>query len=257
MSETVKSVERAGDILLLLHNSDEKLGVTEIARRLDLNKGTTYRLLASCEAKGIVRKTEEEKYGIGLRIFAMGLGVSKEFSYLEIIKPYTRKLMEEVREVINISILDDSFNGNYRTIMVAKEYASKNVLRANLNIGAFSDAHISAVGKCFFAFSKKIDLEKISEVSLTKYTENSITTKKKLMEEIDNVRKIGYAFDNEEREVGLFCVAAPIFDATGDISVAISISGPTFRMKNDDLSEKIDALLHTQHEIHQVLKMFE
>ncbi len=254
MSETVKSVERAGDILLLLHNSNEKLGVSEIASQLDLHKSTVHRLLASFEVKGLVKKTADERYGIGLRIFAMGLKVSKEFSILEIIKPYTRQLMEEVGEAINISILDDNFNGKYRTIMVAKEYSSESVLLANLNVGALSDAHISAVGKCLFAFSKNVDLSKISEDSLTKYTENSIVTKEDLFKEIDDVKKLGYAFDNEEREVGLFCIAVPIIEADGYASVAISISGPTIRMKNDNLQGKIDALLRTQAEITQILR---
>lgn len=254
MSETVKSVERAADILLLLHNSDKKLGVSEIASELDLHKSTVHRLLASFEVKGLVKKTPDEKYGIGLRIFAMGLKVSKEFSILEIIKPYTRRLMEEVGEVINISILEDLSNGKYRTIMVAKEYSPESVLLANLNVGAFSDIHISAVGKCLLAFSKKADITKISEDSLVKYTENSITTIAELQKEIDEVKKIGYAFDDEERELGLFCVAVPIFNADGDVSVAISISGPTVRMKNDGLQDKIKALLRTQQEINQLLK---
>jgi DNA-binding IclR family transcriptional regulator len=254
MAETVKSVERAADILLLLHNNDKKLGVSEIANQLDLHKSTVHRILASFEVKGLVKKTDDEKYGIGLRIFAMGLKVSKEFSILEIIKPYTRRLMKEVGEVVNISMLEENFNGKYRTIMVAKEYSAESVLLANLHEGAFSDAHISAVGKCLLAFSKKVELTKISEDTLTKYTENSITTMSGLLKEIDEVRKIGYAVDNEEREMGLFCVAVPVFEADGDVSVAISISGPTVRMKNKDLQSKIDALIRIQFEINQVLK---
>lgn len=254
MSETVKSIERIGDILLLLHNSEEKLGVSEIASCLDLNKSTVHRLLATLEMKGLVEKTDSDKYGIGLRIFAMGLKVSKEYSILEIIKPHARRLMEEVGEVINISILDDNLNGKYRTIMVAEEYSSDSVLLANLHVGSFSDAHISAVGKCLLAFSKKIDWTKVREDALLKYTENSIVSKKELLEEIDNVKRIGYSFDNEEREVGLFCVAVPIFDAKGDACAAVSISGPTVRMKNNNLQGKIDALLQTQFEINRVLK---
>jgi DNA-binding IclR family transcriptional regulator len=254
MSETVKAIERIGDILLLLHNSEEKLGVSEIASHLDLNKSTVHRLLATLEMKGLVEKTDSDKYGIGLRIFAMGLKVSKEYSILEIIKPHARRLMEEVGEVINISILDDNLNGKYRTIMVAEEYSSDSVLLANLHVGSFSDAHISAVGKCLLAFSKKIDWTKVREDALLKYTENSIVSKKELLEEIDNVKRIGYSFDNEEREVGLFCVAVPIFDAKGDACAAVSISGPTVRMKNNNLQGKIDALLQTQFEINRVLK---
>ena len=254
MSETVKSIERIGDILLLLHNSEKKLGVSEIAHQLYLNKSTVHRLLATLEIKGLVEKTDNDKYGIGLRIFAMGLKVSKEYSILEIIKPHARRLMEDVGEVINISILDDNFNGKYRTIMVAEEYSTDSVLLANLHVGSFSDAHISAVGKCLLAFSKRIDWTKVREDALLKYTENSIVSKKKLMEEIDNVKRIGYSVDNEEREVGLYCVAVPIFDSKGDACAAVSISGPTVRMKNNQLQGKIKALLQTQTEINQVLK---
>lgn len=254
MAETVKSVERASEILLLLHNSNRKLGVSEIASELDLHKSTVHRILASFELKGLVKKTSDEKYGIGLRIFAMGLKVSKEFSVLEIIKPYMRRLMNEVGEAVNISMLEDLFNGKYRTIMVAKEYSTESVLLANFHEGTFSDAHISAVGKCLLAYSKKVDLSRISEESLINYTENSITSRNELLNKIDEVRKMGYAVDNEEREKGLFCVAVPIFDADGDASFAISISGPTVRMMNEELQSKIDALFRIQFEINQVLK---
>lgn len=254
MSETVKAVERAADVLLLLHSSNELLGVSEIAERLDLSKKVVQRLLDSFLEKGLVRKSGNDKYGIGTLILAMGLKVSNEFSILEIIKPYTRRLMLEVGEAVNASILDDSVNGKYRTILVDKEYMTDGVIHVNPEVGSFADAHISAVGKCLLAFSKKVDLTQINEDFLTKYTKNSIHSKEDLLKEIDEVRSIGYAVDNEEREVGLFCIAAPIFDAKGDTFLAISISGPVLRMKNDDINGKIKALIDTQVEINQVLK---
>lgn len=254
MSETVKAVERASEILLLLHSSNELLGIGEIADRLDLQTRVVQRLLDSFLKKGLVRKTENEKYGVGTLIFAMGLKVSNDFSILEIIKPYTRQLMLEVGEAVNASILDESVNGKYRTILVDKEYMTDGVIHVNPEVGSFADAHISAVGKCLLAFSKKVDLSHIHEESLTKYTRNSIYSKKDLLKEIDEVRRIGYAVDNEEREVGLFCVAVPIFDSKGDAFLAISISGPVIRMNNDRVNEKIEALTRTQAEINQVLR---
>lgn len=254
MSEKVKAIERASDILLLIHNSGGELGITEIAERLDLHKSTVHRILATFKDRGIVRETEDERYAIGLQIYAMGLKVAKNFSAVNIIKPYINELAKKVGEVVNLSILEDYFGGNYKTILIDKEYSSSNVLSVNPNVGESTDAHVSSAGKCLLAYSKQVDMEMIHEENLKQYTQYTIIKKEQLLLEMKNIRTKGYALDNEEREIGLFCIGVPVFDRKGECTFAISISGPTVRMNNEELQTKIEALLETQKNVNNVLK---
>ncbi len=253
MSEKVKSIERASNILLLINDVNTPLGITEISERLNLHKSTVHRILTTFEEKGIVRKTEDDKYGIGLQIYAMGLKVASSFSTINIIKPYLKNLANEVGEAVNLSMIEDIFQGNYRTLVVDKAYVNDSLLAVNPNVGESTLAHVSSVGKCLLAFSHKVDVELIGTKQLEKYTDNTITDINRLKEEILEIKKRGYAIDNEEREIGLYCVGVPIFERKSECSFAMSISGPTVRMDNEELDFKISALLKTQRDINKIL----
>lgn len=250
MSETILSVDRALDVLILLYKNGEAMGVSEIGRELDLGKSTVHRTLATLENKGFAYQDKENgKYWLGLKIYAMGLLIGEKLYLTDIVKPYAKKLFDEFNEVVNVSILDKDLIKGYKSVVILKETKNKNVLSVNPNVGSSSDAHVSSVGKCLLAFSDEIDIEKDLNVSFEKYTENSISNYQDLLEELKEVREKGYAVDNEEREIGLYCIGAPILDKKGNAIAAISISGPTARMKNYNLDEKIKSLVEVAEEI--------
>lgn len=250
MSETIVAVDRALDILLLLYYYGQEIGVSDIGRELDLHKSTVHRTLATLENKGFVHQNKENgKYWLGTKIYAMGLRVGEKLSLVDIIRPYAKKLFDEFQEVVNVSILDkDSVNG-YKSIIILKEVDTNKVLSVNPNVGSSSDAHASSVGKCLLAFSKDIDINKIKTNPLKRYTENTLTNWDDLIKEFEKIRKNGYAIDDEEQEIGLYCIGAPIFDKNGNAIAAISMSGPTARMKIGDINEKISKVVDTAREI--------
>ncbi|OFI05506.1 acetate operon repressor [Clostridium acetireducens DSM 10703] len=255
MSEIIISVDRAIDILLALYNNGKEMGVSDIARELDLYKSTVHRSLATLENKGFVYQNKDNgKYWLGIKIYAMGLLIGEKLSLIDLIKPYAKELFEEFQEVVNVSILDKSSRNGYKSIIILKEVDTKKVLSVNPNIGSSSDIHVSAVGKCLLAFSKDINFEKLSHKSLKKYTENTLTNWDDLLNEIKKVRENGYAIDNEEQEIGLTCIGAPILDKYGNSIAAISISGPTSRIIKEDLDFKISKLVKTAKKISMVIK---
>jgi DNA-binding IclR family transcriptional regulator len=244
MSETILSVDRALDLMLLLYNNGEGMGVSEIARELDFHKSTAHRILATLENKGFVYKNKDtDKYWLGLKIYTMGLLVGEKLSITDIIRPFAKELFEEFEEVVNVSILDKDANSLYKSVIILKESKSDKVLSVNPNVGSSSDPYSSSVGKCLLAFGEDIQIEKFKDVELKKYTKYTINSYENLITELEEVKQKGYAIDREEQEIGLYCIGAPILNKKGNSIAAISISGPTARMKNKDLDKKITRLV--------------
>ncbi len=255
MSEKIVAVDRALDILLLLYNNRQEMGVSEIGRELGLHKSTVHRTLATLEDKGFVRQNREtEKYWLGTKIYAMGLSMAEKLSLNDIIRPYAKMLFEEFQEVVNVSILDKDSKDGYKTIIILKEVDTSKVLSVNPHVGSSSDAHTSSVGKCLLAFSKDFDLEKMRIRELKKYTENTITDWDDFAKELEKVRENGYAIDDEEQEIGLFCIGAPILDRNNNAIAAISLSGPTARMKMGNMEFKIDKVVETAKQISNAVR---
>lgn len=252
MTERIVAVDRALDILLALYHNNGEMGVSELARDLDLYKSTIHRSLASLEYKGFVQKNPENgKYWLGMKVYAMGLLVGEKFSLADVVRPYAKELFEAYGEVVNVSVLDRDPEAGYKSVIILKEFSKSKVLSVNPGVGSSSDLHISSIGKSLLAFSKDIDLMSYAEQPLKRYTENTIVSWEGMMAELRKIRQQGYAIDNEEQEIGLYCIGAPILDKRGNAIAAISISGPTVRMKRDDLDEKIQKVVEISRRISQ------
>lgn len=253
MSEKIVSVDRALDILLILYNNGKEMGVSEIGRDLELHKSTVHRTLATLEDKGFVHQNKENgKYWLEIKLYAMGLLVGEKLSLADLLKPYTKKLFDEFKEVINVSILDTDSSDGYKSIVILKEVDNQKTLSVNPNVGSSSDVHVSSVGKSLLAFTEDLDIEKLKGVK--KYTENTLTDVDEILEELEKVRKDGYSIDNEEQEIGLTCIGAPILGKDGNAIAAISMSGPSSRMRQNDFDLKIQRLKETAAEINRITK---
>lgn len=253
MSEKIVAVDRALDLLLILYNNGKEMGVSEIGRELELHKSTVHRTLATLEDKGFVHQNKENgKYWLGIKLYAMGLLVGEKLSLADLLKPYTKKLFDEFKEVINVSILDTDSSDGYKSIVILKEVDNQKTLSVNPNVGSSSDVHVSSVGKSLLAFTENLDIEKLKGVK--KYTENTLTDLDDILKELDKVRQEGYAIDNEEQEIGLTCIGAPILGKDGNAIAAMSMSGPSARMRQNDFELKIKRLKETAAEINRITK---
>jgi DNA-binding IclR family transcriptional regulator len=253
MSEKIVSVDRALDILLLMYNNGKEMGVSEIGKDLELPKSTVHRILTTLENKGFVHQNKEnERYWLGIKLYAMGLLVGEKLSLGDLIKPYAKQLFDEFKEVINVSILDTDSSDGYKSIVILKEADTQKTLSVNHNVGTSSEAHVSSVGKSLLAFTEDLDIEKLK--GLKQYTENTLTDVDEILEELAKVRQNGYCIDNEEQEIGLTCIGAPIIGKNGNAVAAMSISGPSARMKQKDFEHKVQRLKETVAEINRITK---
>lgn len=255
MSEKVVAIERAIKIVELLYAAGHELGISEISRELDLHKGTVYRIITTMEDRGLIVKNEtSDKYWLGFKWYTIGMTVISKVPMIEAIRPYVRKLSKMTKQPASVSILEVDKEEGYRSVMIIQEDHSNNLLTYSVQVGSSTTASSSSLGKCMMAFSKNLDGKILDKMPFTPYTNNTITNRQDLLNELDIIRKRGYAIDNEELEHGLYCIGAPILDEKGDVFAAISISGTKNSVLSGDVEGKIKLVKKTANEISSLLR---
>ncbi len=252
-SVIINSVDRALDILNYLYEQGREMSITQISKDLDIYKSTVYRTLATLEAKNFVEKNPEtEKYGLGMKLFVIGNSMGEKMGLQKVIKPYAKQIHDEFSEAVNVSVLEHSDRGPYHSVIIYKE-ENKQILGFNYEIGSRNECYCAGVGKCLLAFQEQVDLSVYEKYPMEKYTDKTITDVADLEKELEKVRKQGYALDDEERELGLTCIAVPILKEGKHAIAAISLSGPTTRIKDDTYERKIKRLIEIGQEISEKL----
>jgi IclR family transcriptional regulator, KDG regulon repressor len=225
----VQVLDRAFQILDLL--SDEKSGVAlmEIAQRLKLHKSTAHRLIMALEVRRFVEKnTITSKYCLGSRLMELGLSAVSRLDVYEVAGPHLRTLVKETGETAHLGVLRDG------QVVSLVNIESSQTLRTPATVGTRTPAHCTSLGKAMLAFATREHLDDfLRGRKLEAYTPMTITTAAKFKAELRSIAKQGYAVDNEEREPGLRCVGAPLWDSAGEVVAAISIAGPVFRIGDD------------------------
>ncbi|HBF0340454.1 IclR family transcriptional regulator [Clostridioides difficile] len=255
MGEIINALDRALEIILLLYHEKREMGITEISKAMGVYKSTVHRTLVTLENKGfVIQNAENGKYWLGINLYAIGMVVGEKMSLTEIVKPYTKKLNQEFNEVVNVSILEERAQDSPRSIIIHKEYGSNQLLSVNPSVGSSSECYCSAVGKCLMAFNDSIDFEKYRKTPIHKYTEHTIDNWDDMMLFLAKIKEQGYAIDDEELEHGLTCIGAPILDKNNKAIAAISLSGPTIRMREGDFEYKIKRVIETAKSISELFR---
>jgi IclR family transcriptional regulator, KDG regulon repressor len=228
--DTVQSVDRALAILGIVSQHNQ-IGITDICKSLDLNKTTVYRLLSTLMNNGYIEQVKgSNKYRCTFKLFEMGNKRIQDLDLLEEAKPALEKLADLTKETVHLVVEEGT------EIVYIHKVESTNTIRMHTWVGKKNPMYRTAVGKAILAFSDKekaIDIWNKSEiVQNTPYT---ITNIDDFLEQLVLVRKNGYAIDNEETEIGIRCVAAPILDFSKNVIGALSISIPTIRFPENEI----------------------
>ncbi|MFW6264969.1 MAG: IclR family transcriptional regulator [Bacillota bacterium] len=229
--QLVQSIDRAFDIIEKLVEADRSLGVTDISNSLGLHKSTVYRLLATLVYRGYVDQDEYNRYKVGLKLFEVGGTVLNKMDLRKKIKPYLIKLQKECKETIHLGILD-----NMEVVYIDKEETNETI-RMYSEVGRRVAAYCTSLGKVLLAFSDIDIKEKLKDQVFIKYTDTTISNLQELEQHLLEVKRQGYAIDNEEQELGIRCIGAPIFNYNQQIIAAFSIAGPTNRMTEEKVEE--------------------
>lgn len=221
----INSLIRAINILELYDQHKSELGITEIATQLNLYKSTVYRIVSTLEYKGILKKNPENgKYKLGFKLYRLGVLARNENELIAVSQQHLKRLTELSGETANLVVMDGTMS-----VYVAQQTSNK-IIKMFTKIGAKIFPHCNGAGKVLLSGMDEEEINQIiSKNGLPSYTKNTITKKEELIEELKKIRANGYALDNEEREEGVMCIAAPIKDKSKKIIAAISISGPKYR----------------------------
>lgn len=228
------SVKKAFEILGALSSSKEGLGVSEIARGLNMAKSTVHGMTSTLEELGaVMRDPQTKRYRLGLTLFELD-----RLAYSQIdLKTLARPIMEELMEKTQASVFLGISSWDHVTILDIVE--SRQDLKITAPIGTTIPLFAGAVGKVFLASMKEEQTEKIiRSKGLTRFTENTIVDPEVYYQELRRVRKMGYAVDDEEYILGVRAVASPIV-GLGQLMSAIWVVG--FKASLDE--KKMKALI--------------
>ncbi len=241
---TIQSVERALAILEEFSVREKELGVTEIAKRVGLNKSTCFNLINTLLQKGYLEQNPDNgKYRLSLKIFQLGKIYEAGLELREIAKPFLQELVDKTGETVHLVIRDR------REAVYIEKVEGPSAIKIISQIGTRVNLHCTGVGKVLLAFLPSEYIERLTQHPLKKFTENTITDKEKLLAHLREIKEKGYSIDDEEIEVGLRCVAAPIFDHRKEVIAAISVSGPTSRMTYEKINELTEIVKETAFNI--------
>lgn len=224
----LNSVDNALSILNLFFDYEE-LGTNEISRLIGISRSTAFRFMVTLESRGFVTKTPYGKYRLGLNLFSLGMLAYNRMELVSLLHPHLARIAEQSGETCHLSILDDGVHVRF----IDKALGSAQ-LKMDTALGYRHYAHNTAGGKAILAFQSEQQVNQyLRKASFEAVTSNSIPDAGALLAYLDQVRTDGYACDNEESELGLTCFARPLLDATGRAYAAVSISGPSTRMRRN------------------------
>ena len=235
MRSQFKSLLRAIDILDLLEEN-AALTVMEISDLLAFPRSTTYKYLAVMkESRMVDYDAVLGKYKLGMRLLELGTAVQDRIALDRLARPYMEELSNHLGETVGLTVLE----GNYAVYVEKFEPRRGSTMVLLLRRGIRFPLHAGAASKILLAHQEDEAIEAFLRTQkLTKYTEKTIVDPDKLKQEVKAIRKAGYAFSEEEIDVGVRALAAPIFDHEGKIAAGLVVFGPSQRI-DDEKREKI------------------
>lgn len=225
---TVQVLDRALDMLDLLA-AHPGLTLSEVAERIDQPPSTVHRLLHSLAARGMVESDPAtQAWNIGPATFRLGSAFMRRSGIVERARPILQALMKHTGETANLGIL----NGD--AVLFVSQAETQETIRAFFPPGTRSPLHASGIGKALLAFGRPEVLRGyLDGPGLTQFTDKTLITPDALTQDMSRIRARGFSFDDEERTRGMRCIAAPVFDLTGEAIAGVSVSGPTHRIGHE------------------------
>ena len=245
---TIKSLDRA--MLVFEHLSRFKgRMLTELADDLDQSPATVYRVLVTLETRGLVEfDPAEQLWHIGPQAFVIGAGFLRRTSLVERARPILRRLMEVTGETANLGREQDG------QVLFLSQVETNATIRAFFPPGTLAEMHSSGIGKVLLA---QMPPERVAQVlashPLQAFTANTLTDPASLARDLAAIREQGFAIDAEERNEGMRCIAAPVFDHSRTAVAGLSVSGPTSRVSEDKTEELSRAVLQAAQDLSSAL----
>ncbi len=232
------AVERALAILDCLDSLTRGLNISELSRRLEIPKSSTHVIVVTLERLGYLeRKPASLNYHLGLKAYGLGRGMMRNLSVADIALPHLRVLVDQIHMPAHLAV-GDGDQGVY-----IQKVDRPSLIRIDTYVGRRMDLHCTGVGKVILAWaSAEVTEHILAKQAYIRYTGNTITSSRALRRELVRVQKVGYAVDDEEEELGVRCVAVPVFHPNGRFVAGLSVTGTTAQLPLDAIESVADRL---------------
>jgi DNA-binding IclR family transcriptional regulator len=222
-----------------LAGGPKRLG--ELAKTLDIHKSTVLRTLQTLERHGWVRRQgDPPEFLLGLRLVGLSNAVLEDLDVRTVARPSLQRLGAETGETAHLAVRDGA------AMVYLDKVESVHPVRMYSRIGARAPLHCTGVGKVLLAYTP---VEEWPSLDLRRYTDRTITTMEELVAACADIRARGWGWDEREHEDTVRCIAAPIFNASGEVVAAVSMSVPTSRLSTKLLRGHVPLLLDVAGEI--------
>lgn len=229
----VPSVNRALRILELLAESRRGLSLSDISRRLALPKSSVHLLVKTLESTGYLKNnTINHRYHFGLKLVSLSRTALENLDLREMARPYLKDLMLRTGLTVHMAVLEKA------EAIIIEKVEAPGMLRLATWVGRRLDANSSGVGKALLASTPEVDLEQFFiGRALARYNKNTIASPGRLARELEKVRELGYAFEDQEGEIGFRCIGVPVYDAENHAICAISVAGTTAQIPREKVGK--------------------
>jgi DNA-binding IclR family transcriptional regulator len=246
------SLDRAVSVLEMLGESDTPLSLAEICQRMHLHKSTAHRSLMVLERSALIERTQENRFRLGLKLYELGNRAVEQIDLRARVHPFFRRLSAQVGETVHLSVLQKT------TVVYLDKVEPNRRVWMSSKIGTSNPVYCTAMGKAMLAFQPPEVIEQVlSRIRFVRFTQKTLGSKEALLKSLERVRRRGYAIDDEEIEVGVRCVGAPIFNESRHPIAAVSISGPASRITAQSVPGIAEHLLRCCREISSTLGLHE
>jgi len=234
----IRTVSRALELLEQFHDENSEMGVTELSRLMQLHKNNVFRLLATLQSRGYIEQNGvAANYRLGLKTLELGQTFLKQTKLLSRSRPVLERLVTECNETMYVALMRDA------TIVYVDMVETSLPVRVVPRVGARLPAYCTAAGKVQLAYMTEEEMDSNLPKELEPRTRHTITDRRLLKKQFRQIVRCGYAIDDEELDLDVRCVSAPLRDHTRRIIGAVSISGPAMRFSDERLKKELIPLV--------------
>jgi DNA-binding IclR family transcriptional regulator len=236
----LSSVATAIELLKAFSEDEVEIGISTLAKRLGVAKSTAHRLAATLVSEGVLEQDRASgKYRLGIALFRLGTLVRRRMNVSEEGRPHLFSLRQKTNETVHLAILDGT------DIMYVYFLESTQAIRMRSDLGLRKPAYCTAEGQAILAFRPPEVVQAVIAKGLHPRTPQTITDPDKLLRALDAVRQKGCAIEDEESEIGVRCIAAPIRNDAGEVVAAVGVAGPVSRLSKKALTAFMPHVIET------------
>jgi DNA-binding IclR family transcriptional regulator len=237
-AQTVPALERALSLFELLAEARRGLSLSEISRRLDIPKSSAHLIVTTLERRGYLqRHAQTGHFCFGLKLVSLTRTALASLDLRETARPFLLSLTRQTGLTAHLAVLEES------EAVIIDKIEAPGLLKVATWVGRRMDVNCTGVGKALIAYASDEELASLlGGRALPRHNHRTVTSLMKLKQELRLVRRRGYSFDNEEDEVGLRCLGAPILSAGGRAVAALSLAGTTAQIPLHRVSALAEAV---------------